>query len=204
MSPNEIGKHCSSCNTSVYHIADKSLEEINDLKMKNDDKICGRISKVQYEQFRFLHPLKRFAIALFLVFGTGLFTTSYGQIVKESGGNERPNYTSNIHFTAKDNDGKPLANVDVSYQIGDAFIQGQTDSLGRLELRSYLTSGSAHIGFNIYYRSTYAYIEKHVSYGESRFETIIYNKETGEMTIGEHKFHEEFLLGDVMPEDWED
>jgi hypothetical protein len=204
MNPNEIGKFCSSCQTSVYNIQDKSLNEIQDLKTINNDKICGRISKVQYEQFRFLHPMKRFAIALFLVFGTGLFTSSYAQIEKGISTEQMPNYTTNIIFFAKNSEGEPLANVDVSFTNNDDFIQGQTDSTGKLELNFHADNALSQIGFNIYFKNTYAYVEKQLHSGENRMESIVYNSSNGEMTIGDKVFHEEFLMGDVMiEEDWD-
>jgi hypothetical protein len=204
MSTNEIGKFCSSCQTSVYDIHNKSLEEIHVLKTKNDDKICGRISKVQYEQFRFLHPMKRFAIALFLVFGTGLFTASYGQVVKETAIKQAPNYTTIVNIFAKSKAGKPLENVDISLTYNEDFIQGKTDATGKLVLTFHAVSTVSLIGFNIYYDNTYAYIEKQIHSGENRLENIIYDSSNGEMTIGEQVFHEEFLMGDVMiEEDWD-
>lgn len=204
MSPNEVGKFCSSCQTSVYQIHDKSLDEIHELKDQNNDKICGRISKVQYEQFRFMHPMKRFAIALFLVFGTGLFTASYGQIAKGESTMQMPNYTTVVKFFAMTKDGKPLSNVDVSFSIGDDFFQGKTDSTGNLSLDFHADGLLSHVGFNIYYNNTFAYIEKDVHSGDNRVENIIYDSSNGEMTIGKQVFHEEFLMGDVMiDEDWD-
>ncbi len=204
MNPNEIGKFCSTCQTSVYKIHNNSLHEIDELKTKNNEKICGRISKVQYEQFRFLHPMKRFAIALFLVFGTGLFTASYAQLKKEASSLQTPNYTSTIYIFAQNNKGEPMPYVNVSFTYKDDFIHGQTDSSGKLQLFFQTDQLLNQIGFNIDYKNTFAYIEKQVHTGANRLESIIYNADSGELIIGKQIFYEEFLLGEViLDEDWD-
>lgn len=203
MNPNEIGRFCSSCKTSVHDIHDKSLTEIHELKSENEDKICGRISKVQFEQFRFLHPMKRFAVALFLVFGTGLFNTSFGQIEELENLQEVPNAVTSIIFSAQNKSGEPLSNVDISFTVKGEFHQGKTDSIGKLNLYFNADSKVRLIGFNIYLNDTFAYVEKEIRSGVNRLENIIYDPKTGEITIGEQVFYEEFLMGDVIEEDWD-
>lgn len=204
MTTNEIGKFCTSCNTSVYQINNKSLEEISQLKAANNDKICGRINKVQYEQFRFLHPMKRFAIALFLVFGTGLFTASYGQVIEESAQVTEITFNYTLVIDAKDEQGNPLPGMNVSFDLNDEHYSDKTDSTGKLKINFEENSTNLKLGLNFYFQDTYGYIERNVNNGITRIEKITFNQGNGDLKIGDELFHEEFLMGDVMmEEDWD-
>src|SRR5688572_420565 len=97
MLPDEKGKFCLSCCKSVFDFSNKSDTEIHQVLMENKgQKICGRFTKTQLNR-----PLNirvnladipanmsmthSFAIAVFLVFGSLLFscTDSYGQKMGE-------------------------------------------------------------------------------------------------------------------------
>ena len=49
------------------------------------------MTEEQVDAFRYVHPIKRFAIAAFFIFGTSLFTITYGQELADS----IPMYKSN-------------------------------------------------------------------------------------------------------------
>jgi len=198
MTSNYIGKFCSSCNSSVYQINDKSLEEISNLKAANNDKICGRINKIQYEEFRFLHSMKRFAIALFLVFGTGLFTASYGQIINESSEVKEITFDYTIVITAQDEEGNPLPKINVSFDLNQLHFSEKTDSTGKLQIKFDENSTNLKIGLNFYYQDTYAYIERNINNGITRIEKITYNKKNGELKFGYELFNKEYLMDDVI------
>jgi hypothetical protein len=86
MTPDAKGRFCGSCNKSVYDLSNKSDEEIHDiLKGHESGKICGHVKNTQLNRpLNFsvpLHllptnasPFRAFAMALFLVFGTTLFS----------------------------------------------------------------------------------------------------------------------------------
>lgn len=60
--------HCNSCNKLVTDISEK--QDVN------YDKYTGKCiiaTLEQVDEIRFIHPLRRFAVALFFVFGTSLF-----------------------------------------------------------------------------------------------------------------------------------
>jgi len=83
------GKFCGICNTKVYDLSEKSLEKIEEDYINKD--ICVKMTEEQVDAFRYVHPVKRFAIAAFFIFGTSLFTITYGQEQADS----IPMYKSN-------------------------------------------------------------------------------------------------------------
>lgn len=98
MTPNEKGAFCSKCCKTVIDFSEKSAEEITAiLTSKRNKKVCGRFKTEQLSNstakleipFHLLPKnltlSKAFAIALFVVFGTGLFscTNEYGHTVGE-------------------------------------------------------------------------------------------------------------------------
>ncbi|CAN5393584.1 hypothetical protein BH10BAC1_BH10BAC1_20390 [soil metagenome] len=90
MTPNDKGSFCGKCCKTVVDFSNKSPEEIkNTLLAENDKKICGRFTTNQLHEKPkqtinldiplYLLPQnisyrKAFAIALFFVFGTTLFS----------------------------------------------------------------------------------------------------------------------------------
>lgn len=60
--------HCDTCNHKVTDISDNGKADIFDFEGK-----CVIASQEQIDELKFVHPLKRFAVAAFFVFGTSLF-----------------------------------------------------------------------------------------------------------------------------------
>jgi hypothetical protein len=97
MTPHQQGNFCKSCDRLVYDLTDKTDEELQRFFIeKKKEKICGRFKTTQLAAPEKLsipfaaipsmqNPLRAFGLALFLVFGTGLFfcTTSSGASVSE-------------------------------------------------------------------------------------------------------------------------
>ena len=95
MQPDAKGKFCNSCSKSVFDFSNKTDAEIKDILLEyKDQKVCGHFKKSQVNRplnisinFKDLPKnismTKAFAIALFLVFGTFLFscTDEHGQKV---------------------------------------------------------------------------------------------------------------------------
>ena len=71
------GKFCGICNTKVHDLSEKSLDEIESDYINKD--VCVKMTEEQVDAFRYVHPIKRFAVAAFFIFGSSLFTISYGQ-----------------------------------------------------------------------------------------------------------------------------
>ncbi|MCC6372594.1 MAG: T9SS type A sorting domain-containing protein [Bacteroidia bacterium] len=86
MNPNSNGRHCESCNTTVFDFSGKSDAQITDLlKAAKGEKMCGRFKTTQLNRPltsnynlnvlpQNISATRVFAIALFLVFGSFLFS----------------------------------------------------------------------------------------------------------------------------------
>ena len=96
MTPDEKGRFCGVCSKSVVDFTSKSRKEINQFLDQNScNRICGRFKnsqlaeppklKIPFHQLKSSHlsPLRQFAFALLIVFGTTLFSCTYttGQTV---------------------------------------------------------------------------------------------------------------------------
>ena len=134
MRPNEHGVFCGSCQKTVVDFSKMGDQQIKDYFLqKSDQKTCGRFSSKQLkkpiaieqslnEWNTQLSPLRKFAAALFLVFGTGLFscTTTTGQIVGEIAIDTLKNSLENEMFIGKT----------ISPMIkGDTIVIEKTDSI---------------------------------------------------------------------------
>jgi hypothetical protein len=86
MQPDEKGKFCSSCSKSVFDFSKKTDVEIKNILLEHkDQKVCGHFKKSQIDRPlnlkidlndlpKNMSVTKTFAVALFLVFGTLLFS----------------------------------------------------------------------------------------------------------------------------------
>jgi hypothetical protein len=86
MTPDANGKFCNSCSKSVIDFTNKTDAEIHAMMMeRKDEKVCGHFKKTQVNRPlaltipfhtlpRNLSPARAFAVALFIVFGTLLFS----------------------------------------------------------------------------------------------------------------------------------
>ena len=107
MQPDEKGKFCNSCSKSVFDFSTKTDSEIKDILLEyKDQKVCGHFKKSQVNRPlnisinlkdlpKNISLTKAFAIALFLVFGTFLFscTDNNGNKVGEIEVVSLPQYT---------------------------------------------------------------------------------------------------------------
>lgn len=94
MQPDDKGKFCSSCSKSVFDFSNKTDAEIKTILIEHkDQKVCGHFKKTQIDRPlnitldpanlpKNISITKTFAIALFLVFGSLLFSC------KDEKGNE--------------------------------------------------------------------------------------------------------------------
>ena len=97
MMPDANGKFCNSCSKSVIDFTNKTDSEIHTMMMeRKDEKVCGHFKKTQINRPlaltipfhtlpRNLSPTRAFALALFIVFGTFLFscTNEHDQKISE-------------------------------------------------------------------------------------------------------------------------
>ncbi len=97
MTPDANGKFCNSCSKSVIDFTNKTDTEIHNMMIaRKNERICGHFKKTQVNRPLSLHvsfyalpqnmsPAMVFAIALFLVFGTFLFscTNEHNQKIDE-------------------------------------------------------------------------------------------------------------------------
>ncbi|MES2726159.1 MAG: energy transducer TonB [Bacteroidota bacterium] len=94
MTPNEQGRFCVSCQKTVLDFTNWNTLDIQNYFAKYyGQKICGRFNNEQLAKiniqipstvFSFIPPVRKFALVLFIVFGTTLFscTDNDGQKVK--------------------------------------------------------------------------------------------------------------------------
>lgn len=73
MKSSDNGRFCNSCNKVIVDLTRKSNLEILDIYHQNNGNLCGIVNPNQLSQRKYYHPLKRFALALMLVFGSTLF-----------------------------------------------------------------------------------------------------------------------------------
>ncbi len=97
MTPDANGKFCNSCSKSVIDFTNKTDAEIHTMLMeRKNEKVCGHFKKTQVNRPlalnipfhtlpRNLSPARAFAVALFIVFGTLLFscTNEHDQKINE-------------------------------------------------------------------------------------------------------------------------
>jgi hypothetical protein len=97
MTPDANGKFCNSCSKSVIDFTNKTDAEIHAMMMeRKNEKVCGHFKKTQVNRPlalnipfhtlpRNLSPARAFAVALFIVFGTLLFscTNEHNQKINE-------------------------------------------------------------------------------------------------------------------------
>ena len=77
MTPSEQGRFCDSCAKNVFDLTNKSDDEIRLIYTQNKGKMCGRIRSTQLGRPLVSSKkmtLARFCLALFMVFGSLLFT----------------------------------------------------------------------------------------------------------------------------------
>ena len=84
MSPNEQGRFCSSCQKTVVDFTKFTTQDIQNYFIKHyGQKVCGRFKNQQLSAihiqipntvFSYIPASRKFALALFIVFGTTLFS----------------------------------------------------------------------------------------------------------------------------------
>lgn len=72
MEVNETGdkRFCSSCSEFVHDLTKKDVFEFSQKDLKGK---CISLHESQFQDLMFIYPLKRFAVAIFIVFGSSLF-----------------------------------------------------------------------------------------------------------------------------------
>ena len=112
MTPDETGRHCSSCAKSVVDFTGMSDDEVKHffLNKKEDERVCGRFKQTQLHRniielpqniFSIQMPLwKKFLAACLIVFSTTLFsceTNVKGKAIAATEINNNINLVSNDH-----------------------------------------------------------------------------------------------------------
>ena len=119
MTPDQKGAFCGSCQKSVYDFTKKTDEEVGLILAANEGKkICGRFNSTQlntpidlnipiYDLPKNISPLRAFAMAALLVFGTILFSCEgmEGQTVGKL------KFIPKTEVTAKEENKVPVTNT---------------------------------------------------------------------------------------------
>lgn len=141
MTPNESGRFCGSCNKNIVDLTEKSNEEIQQLYLANNGELCGIVLPNQLTERKYYHPLKRFAFALMLVFGSSLFVFASelvphidnlrSKILTEATALETSHTIKGFVY----HDGKVLTIAEVSVVVGDKVYKARTDAQGQFILQ---------------------------------------------------------------------
>ena len=150
MEPDAKGKFCNSCSKSVFDFSTKTDTEIKSILLEyKDQKVCGHFKKSQVNRPliisinlldlpKNISTTKAFVIALFLVFGTVLFscTDSHGQKVNgiEVIDNEKKQIVlGNLSFSPPEFDTKEKNNANIEDIAGVMeSISNESSALGML------------------------------------------------------------------------
>jgi hypothetical protein len=140
MSIKDNGRHCSSCNTTVVDLTEKSNEQINQLYIENNGKLCGIVKPNQLAENKHYHPLKKFALALLLVFGSTLFVIScdarfdFKEFQSEAYIQLHNTESSSVIKGFVYYDGAAITTAEILFKNGDIIYTAKTDSKGAFEL----------------------------------------------------------------------
>jgi hypothetical protein len=108
--------------------------------VENNGKLCGIVKPNQLKENKHYHPLKKFALALLLVFGSTVFIIScdtgfnfhefQNQAYVELTNGESHSVVKGFVYHA----GSPIVDAEVSFNSGDIIYTAKTDSKGAFEL----------------------------------------------------------------------
>jgi len=84
MTPVKGGHHCKSCNQKIYDVTDMSESQIEVLK-QNVPNLCVSYEEQEDVVTPKLFSIRRFALAVLVVFGTGMFSFTNAQLSEEIG-----------------------------------------------------------------------------------------------------------------------
>lgn len=124
-------RFCSSCSEFVHDLTQVDLLGVNQNELKGK---CININDNQLQDLMFVHPLKRFATALFLVFGSALFVipNSFAQEVE---GHYESNEVITIKGIVVNEKGKPLRGIKVTLlHIVNSDMRIKTNTKGEFVL----------------------------------------------------------------------
>lgn len=131
MQPDAKGKFCNSCSKSVFDFSTKTDTEIRDILVEyKDQKVCGHFKKTQIDRTlnmsinlrdlpKNISMTKAFAIALFLVFGTFLFSCT----------NEQGQKVDSIEIVNSVKEGMVLGDLSFAAPPPSDFIVGQNEMI---------------------------------------------------------------------------
>lgn len=131
MQPDSKGKFCNSCSKSVFDFSTKTDTEIRDILVEyKDQKVCGHFKKSQINRTlnisiilrdlpKNISMTKAFAIALFLVFGTFLFSCT----------NEQGQKVDSIEITNSEKEGMILGDLSFAPPPPSDFIVGKNEMM---------------------------------------------------------------------------
>lgn len=134
MKVNENGdkRFCSSCSQFVHDLTQKDVFEFSQKDLEGK---CISVYENQLHNLMFIHPLKRFAAALFLVFGSSLFIIpkSFAQEIKS----EVVVDSLVIKGRVVNSEGKPLKGISVSFDsFFDDGLKVKSDSNGEFLIKT--------------------------------------------------------------------
>ncbi len=138
MKPVDGGRFCDSCAKTIVDLTEKSNQEIRQMYDEHNGKLCGIVKPNQLQENRFYHPLKRFALALIIVFGTSLFVfanaSGFNQFRSEAISQLKQ---SEVKLTLKGfvfGGGNPLVGAEVVATVGGTDYVAYSDLDGAFKI----------------------------------------------------------------------
>ena len=132
--------HCNSCNKLVIDISDQKEVNYDDYSGE-----CIIATLDQVDEIRFIHPLRRFAVALFLAFGTSLFVipeVNAQNHVEVPGVND----LIKIHGKVVGKKGYGIEDICIKLYNGGVFLQEvYTNEHGYFEMKYHADKGSVNL-----------------------------------------------------------
>ncbi|MCB9195057.1 MAG: carboxypeptidase regulatory-like domain-containing protein [Flavobacteriales bacterium] len=202
----EGGRFCHSCSKTIVDLTAKSNDEIMAIYEENRGELCGIVKVAQLQENRYYHPLKRFALALIIVFGTSLFVFAnqdgfisfqkgvYAQLDQSDVKHSLTGFVYGVNG--------PLVAAEISCEVNGQVYTTQTDVRGEFLLGlpevdvKGITVVIAHAG----YETAYKLIEVKVGAEKQFIGKITLSEEMEFIKMGEIEAPQEMVKGKIAPE----
>ena len=162
------GKFCGVCNTKIHDLSEKSLEEIESDYINKD--VCVKMTEEQVDAFRYVHPVKRFAIAAFFIFGSSLFTITYGQEPVDSIAIHKSNECRVYGRFIYENSSRQVIGKTIIIETETNKYNTETDQKGRYTIK--LPHGSKIIKIDMEDVDVYIRNKKSINLGKTKLSIV--------------------------------
>jgi hypothetical protein len=133
---------CNLCNKKVVDLTELTEDQVADLIVQEKGELCGISAVSNFNSVYYLHPFRRFALAILIVFGSSVFTLSVqAQEVVQKIQNDTINKNQSTKSTAlikgivvDKSTNEPIPFVNVWYEINGVKYGASTDFDGKFNV----------------------------------------------------------------------